>query len=191
MADRDYSLNALMEFLHFVSDKGLMNSSTAQGYRVALSKIEDVLTDQEREDVRRIDADVAFQKFVNKNGTALSPNTVREYQRRVDSATLEFQKWREDPAGYKPRGTTARRSSTAKEEKAPAKKRKGDRERSDPKAALETPSVPEPVKGMLEYPFPLRPDFLARVVIPRDMTKEEAERLTAFISALAVDFRTK
>jgi hypothetical protein len=37
----------------------------------------------------------------------------------------------------------------------------------------------------LALPFPLRPNLLAQVVIPRDMTKDEAERLCAFIKALA------
>lgn len=35
--------------------------------------------------------------------------------------------------------------------------------------------------------FPMRPDFLAQVVIPRDMTKAEAQRLANFVLALAVD----
>jgi hypothetical protein len=36
-------------------------------------------------------------------------------------------------------------------------------------------------------PFPLRPTFLAQVVIPRDLTKEEARRLGVFIDSLAHD----
>ena len=35
-------------------------------------------------------------------------------------------------------------------------------------------------------PFPIRSGFTAQVVIPRDMTKAESERLCAFIMALAV-----
>jgi hypothetical protein len=32
--------------------------------------------------------------------------------------------------------------------------------------------------------YPMRPDFLAQVVVPRDMTYREAKRLAAFIMAL-------
>ena len=39
----------------------------------------------------------------------------------------------------------------------------------------------------LEYP--LRPDLLAQVVVPRDLTVEEARRMGAFLVTLAVDFR--
>jgi hypothetical protein len=38
-------------------------------------------------------------------------------------------------------------------------------------------------------PFPLRPDFLAQLVLPRDLTADEAKRLSAFITALVVDFK--
>jgi hypothetical protein len=34
--------------------------------------------------------------------------------------------------------------------------------------------------------FPMRPDFLAQIVVPRDMTKREAERLSAMIVTLSI-----
>lgn len=40
-------------------------------------------------------------------------------------------------------------------------------------------------ESSLCLPFPLRPDYEVQIVIPRDMTKAEAERLCAFIMALA------
>lgn len=33
--------------------------------------------------------------------------------------------------------------------------------------------------------YPLRPDYLAQVVVPQDMTEREAERLCEFIKAMA------
>jgi len=35
----------------------------------------------------------------------------------------------------------------------------------------------------------MRPDFLAQVVIPRDMKVDEAKRLSRFILTLALDFQ--
>jgi len=37
--------------------------------------------------------------------------------------------------------------------------------------------------------FPLRSDLLAQVVVPRDLTVEEAHRMGAFLETLAIDFR--
>jgi hypothetical protein len=40
----------------------------------------------------------------------------------------------------------------------------------------------------LPLSFPLRPDFLAQVVVPRDLTVAEAKRLSAFLLTLASDY---
>jgi len=42
------------------------------------------------------------------------------------------------------------------------------------------------IKG-LAYEFPLRPGFMVQIVVPRDLTVQEAERLYLFLLALAVD----
>ncbi len=38
--------------------------------------------------------------------------------------------------------------------------------------------------GSLCFEYPLRPDYLAQLVLPRDMTKSEADRLCALIRSL-------
>jgi hypothetical protein len=43
--------------------------------------------------------------------------------------------------------------------------------------------------GGIELAYPLRPDLLAQVIVPRDLTVEEARRMGAFLVTLAVDFR--
>jgi len=36
------------------------------------------------------------------------------------------------------------------------------------------------------YDYPLRPNYIAQLVVPRDMTTAEAERLCKFINALVM-----
>lgn len=36
----------------------------------------------------------------------------------------------------------------------------------------------------VDYPFPLRPDFKAQLILPPDLTKREVERLTAWLETL-------
>ena len=45
------------------------------------------------------------------------------------------------------------------------------------------PSIAAGITTATAYvlPFPMRTDFLAQIIIPRDMTNEEAERLCTFI----------
>ncbi len=40
---------------------------------------------------------------------------------------------------------------------------------------------------MMEHSFPLRADVTARLSLPRDLTRSEAERLSGFVAALAAD----
>jgi hypothetical protein len=44
-----------------------------------------------------------------------------------------------------------------------------------------TPKVP--------LSYPIREDFLAQLIVPRDITMDEARRLGAFIATLAKDFK--
>ncbi len=46
------------------------------------------------------------------------------------------------------------------------------------------PAEPALPAGMIKYPFPLRPDVIATLSLPVDLTDDEAERLSYFINAL-------
>lgn len=37
---------------------------------------------------------------------------------------------------------------------------------------------------LIEYPFPLRSDFTVKLLLPRDLTQEEVQRLTKFLREL-------
>jgi len=45
--------------------------------------------------------------------------------------------------------------------------------------------------GALVLPFPLRKFFMAQIVVPRDMTKAEADRLCAFVQSLVATERSE
>lgn len=44
---------------------------------------------------------------------------------------------------------------------------------------------PKPTRVLI-YDIPLRPDFIAQIVVPRDLTTLEAKRMRDFLAALAV-----
>lgn len=179
----DYSRAALARFIEFVVAKGLVHPATAQGWRVATSKVLEDLTPAEGEDVRRIDVEATFKGFLNRYPGRLSPASVGEYRRRVGRAIEEFVRWMEDPGSY------AFRSSPR-----PAKPDTRRRPEADP-VSSPSPARPRPSGPALARPdgialqYPLRPDLLAQVVVPRDLTVEEAHRMGAFLVTLAVDFK--
>ena len=188
--ESDYSFEALTEFLKYVADHGLWKANTAVGYRTAASKIEGDLTEQEAADVREIELDLVFQRYVNRNKLKVSPSTLSTYKRRLRKAIDEFVRYRNDPMNYRPQLTSAGRQGSATEAGSPGGGRAGERA---PKTRRATETVAQPSgppsssTPMLTVPFPLRHDFLASVQIPRDLRKGEAERLAAFINTLAMD----
>ncbi|HET9726447.1 MAG TPA: hypothetical protein VFP28_05980 [Gemmatimonadales bacterium] len=183
-AQPDYSRAALARFIEFVVAKGLVHPATAQGWRVATAKVLEELPPAQVQDVRTIDVEATFKEFLNRDPGRLSPASVGEYRRRVHRAIEEFVRWMADPGSYafrapaRPARMEARRRLDTGVEPAPVSLRP----RAPDRLAL-----PRPNSMALEYP--LRSDLLAQVVVPRDLTVEEAQRMGAFLLTLAVDFK--
>jgi len=183
----DFSKAALLRFLDTIGTQGLANPSTAHGFKVACTKILADLSTEEEGDVRKVDVDTAIRRFANKNPGTLSPSSLTEYGRRVNRAISEFNKYVENPAGFKPIGRGS--SGSSKVKKNARKGRKSPKGGSGEVDRPHTPSFtpPTPSAG-LTLAFPLRGDFLAQVVVPRDMKIEEAKRLSAFIMTLSPEY---
>jgi hypothetical protein len=192
-AEPDYSRAALARFIDFVVDKNLVHPATAQGWRVATTKVLEELPAEARSDVRRLDVEGTFRAFLNRNPGRLSPASIGEYRRRVGRAIEEFVRWVEDPGGYAFRG--AARTPRAEARRRPETSRGGSTAPSAGAAQGASGSsaatlAPPPVGGDgIALQYPLRPDHLAQVVVPRDLTVDEARRMGAFLVTLAVDFR--
>ncbi|MBC7968779.1 MAG: hypothetical protein H7Z11_01375 [Verrucomicrobia bacterium] len=170
-----------------------MKFQTARGWRVAASKLLDDLSEMEKNDIRTVDIDVVVRKLANRN-SELSPRSLNDYRSRLRIAIQEFVTWCSDPAGYKPRGLNGKVST-----KQPSVQPKISSDRTASKeqvrsSATETsqtlnPKVIVDASDSLDLSYPLRPDFLARVAIPRDLTTLEAKRLGAFLLAIAIDHK--
>jgi hypothetical protein len=182
----DYSRAALVRFLDMLEKKGLAKRNTANSLRSAASRVLQDLSPEEDADVRRVDVDLAIRRYNNRYPGTLSPDSLAEYQRRVGSAIREFEKYTDNPTSYSGigRGVPSGKGDTPEK---PRIKRAAPVQ--DEALALE----PKPGTGGatmtgLSLSFPLRPDFLAQVVLPRDLKTEEAKRLAAFIATVAVDY---
>lgn len=192
-SEPDYSRAALARFIEFVVEKNLVHPATAQGWRVATTKVLEELPAEGTADVRRIDVDATFRAFLYRNPGRLSPASVGEYRRRVGRAIEDFVRWVEDPGAYAfrgaprpPRAEPRRRQDAASERAAPAARPGGSHE----SARSAGPSAVAGIQATeISLEYPLRPDQLAQVVVPRDLTVEEARRMGAFLVTLAVDFR--
>lgn len=191
-SEPDYSRAALARFIEFVVEKNLVHPATAQGWRVATTKVLEGLSGEGLADVRQIDVEGTFRGFINRNPGRLSPASVGEYRRRVGRAIEEFVRWVEDPGAYAFRGAprppkpeSRRREASAGERALPPRTAAGG---SQEKLTAGAPGSGYAGAG-IALDYPLRPDLLAQVVVPRDLTVDEARRMGAFLVTLAVDFR--
>lgn len=177
-----------LKFIDYSISKGLVKANTGGGWKAAFTKIMEGLGPDD--DLSGVDVQSEVLRYNNRHPGVLSPDSLGQYQRRVLTVLDEFPKYLSSPTTYK--GLVSR--SPTNGGKASEKKSSSEGkvlsaignvppiEASQPK--LITSAVTD---TSLMMPFPLRPSFLAQIIIPRDLTKEEATRLCNFIQALAQD----
>lgn len=186
----DFSKRALLEFIETSIAKGRLNKNTGGGIRAACRKILEQVPAEE--DVRKIDVAAELFQYSNRHPNELSADSLRVYESRVKSVIDSFVKSVTDPTGYKlPGKTSSARPARATTRKA-AEREANESTTPEEAGAGSHSSAPSTARSVatemsLALPFPLRPAFLAQVVVPRDMTKDEAKRLAAFLDALAHD----
>ena len=186
------SLNkaGLIQFVEMITDKGWINPNTGGGWKAAVTKI---LGDVDAgEDVRKIDVPTAIRRYNNLNPGELAPASLLQYEKRVISAIEQYQNYVADPTKYKAPARAPNADKPKKADKAPRPQNSGA---ITDVTVIEAPPAAQhqaPAKALylatetnLVMPFPLRADYLAQIVIPRDLKKDEADRLCAFIQALA------
>lgn len=185
----------LIQFVEMITSKGWINPNTGGGWKAAVTKIlGDTPAD---EDVHKIDVETSIRRYNNLHPGELSPASLLQYEKRIKQAIEQYKNYVAEPTKYK---APARPLSAAP--KRPEKNGKAKVEKLPITEVTvienDVPPAPHPqqhhvpamrslaTEANLVLPFPLRPDYLAQIVIPRDMTKDEAGRLCAFIQALAI-----
>ncbi len=195
MTTADYSKAALTRFLGVVVDQGLMNANTAAGLSASVRTILEDIPDTE--DVRSVDVGTAIKRHHNKHPGELKPSVLMEYQRRLKRALSDFVQYTENPTSYKGRGrgpnTDTGKSSGGRTRPANVLPKPTTPQEASPAGGTTTPQLPitAPAKFGMTVDFNMRPDFLAQVVVPRDMKAVEARRLSRFIMALAMDYEPR
>ena len=173
---------ALIEFLDRAAERGWLNKNTALGYRSASQKILEVENDWEEAKLSAIDVESLFRRFENLRGGEYSPKSLETYRSRFQNAIQTYLEWASNPSGWKLPSPTRRKRA---EGTSPAQL-EGEEASKTRQEKLQAPR-PSASSGMITYPFPLREDVDAQLVLPRDLKAEEARRLVAFINALSFE----
>jgi hypothetical protein len=182
----DYSGEDLLQFLDHAADKGLMPAATARALAVASRSVLDILSADERADLRRLDVGAVVKRFTNKRARDFNPASLKEYGRRFQRAVSLFIQWRDDSATFSvPTRATARSRSQARTDAT------SDRSASGPYHLRDAfhPGDPQ-TTGSSGYQssFPVRAGVVVTISnIPADLTKPEAERLAQFVRVLPLE----
>ena len=188
-----YTVTGAREFLDYLMDKGLLNTNTGGGMKSACEKVFSVLDENEKQSLRGLNVESAVKRFANKNPGVLSPDSLGVYRSRVQKVLELLEKFNLDPANFKlnaPRAKTSEATNGPK--KTSARRDMSQQEKSGAERANEhVPSIHHEEthkSNAVTLMFPLRPDFIAQFVMPKDLNLREAKKLAAYFELIAIDY---
>lgn len=174
----DTSAGALVRHWAWAASEGRINPATAAALATACRKVLEVQDDWKELPVPSLDVDKSASLFRASRSGDLKPNSLHDYEQKFRRAVSAFLHYLKDPTKweYPSRQPMQRQLSTSNGDA------KGQAGRSD---ADDSDSHGHRAQ---EYRYPFRPDFMAKLVIPRDATVAEITRLVAWAKTLAVDY---
>jgi hypothetical protein len=176
---------ALLEFLDYLARKGLMNKTTASARKAAVGNVLGILSDEEANDISRIDLDDVMRRFQNLNGMNYTADSLATYKSRVRSSIEEFISYTENPMAYRPSSGAGRKAR----EGGRSTKSKPSKDSPLPRSQQIAPIFePPPAVATLILPIPIRAELTVYIQgLPHDLTPAEASKIANVIRAMAID----
>lgn len=136
-----------------------------------------MLEDDEQKNIETLDLDSIIKRFNNKRARDFSPNSLKEYGRRVRKAMDLYQQWKNNPADFSVKTRAPRKS-----------RKESQAEAYESDTTTSNIHVPSNRAGAYQSSFPVGPGRVVTLMnVPEDLTSAEAEKLAQFVRMLAVD----
>jgi hypothetical protein len=174
-----------------------MNPKTAHARAVAVRQVLSVDDAQpDSVDIRILDIDDVLERWETLNRTKYATRSLEVYRSRFRNAVTSYIAWLDKRPDWKTAGrkklVVKKRSpqigNGSKEPRTREVRSTSSssrvRERSEREPAHDVASLVTP---MIPYEVPLRSNLRARLVLPEDLTRADADRLANFIQSLAFD----
>jgi hypothetical protein len=170
---------SLVDHWSWAADKGLMNRNTAAGLRSACTRVLTVIGDDwEKTDVTELDVEDLLIRFQNLTKKDFRPQVLEVYKQRFRKALASYMEYLQNPGGWKP-GTQEKPAASQRHDRSP--------KRPSTTTTVSAGTTANRVGvGEVEYPFPLRPGVMARLILPANLTQQDVDRLAAFMAMLVV-----
>jgi hypothetical protein len=180
----DKSVDALLSFLDWTAEKGLMAKNTVGGRKAAVSNVLGVLDPEEKGDVTAIDLDSAMTRFINLQGKKYNTSSLNVYKSRTNAAIKDFEAWVNDPLAFKPQANKAEKKPTTKAAKPQAPVQSKDHQH-DQQQASASPANSHASANV--FPIPIRENVVVRIHgLPFDLSAAEAEKIANVVKAMAM-----
>lgn len=177
--NNDRSRKALLRFLDYVAEKGLMAKNTVAARKAAANSVLGVLSEDEAEDVLGLDLKDVMRRFQNLEGQRYTPGSLNTYQSRVRAALQDFEAYLNNPMAFRPSVQARDRTS------------RGGNPSTAPDSKTSTgsaaPRFASPPGASSIVPIPIRADLTVYVQgLPYDLTITEGRKIANVILAMAV-----
>jgi hypothetical protein len=161
-----------LDFLDWMSEKGLMAKSTVATRKAAASKVLGILDDDQAADVTTLDLDDVMRRFTNLEGKGYTPGSLTTYLSRLRSALDDFKLYLDNPMSFRPGvQSRERRKPDARKDAAPSTSNE------------KNGSGPTPPPNALS--IPIRPDTTIAIHgLPYDLSEAEAAKIANVIRAM-------
>lgn len=172
----------LTDFLSWATEKNYLTAPTGSSLRTGVNKVLEAEADLNAIDIRHADMDDILHRFQNRAKGKLKDRSVEVYESRFRTSVemyIRFLNKEKDwaPAPSRTRKSTSSGGSVKRQEQATTVVAVGE------DATSSAPSSP----GVITYPFPIRPGLQGRITLPENLTRREADRISAFIKTLAME----
>jgi hypothetical protein len=186
--DRQMSGTAdgLVAFLDWAARTGELSANTAAGYKTAVTRVLEIDGEAWADtSIRELDVSRQMDRFARLRASRYNPTSLRTYGNRLSAAVTHYLKYLDDPATFRAAQPGTPRAKTSDKAARPTA-----RDGSGPGigADLASTGAGRAASGdLVQYPFPIRTGLMAYISLPRDLSRTEAQRISAFVASLAID----
>lgn len=177
------TIKTLSEFIAAAEKSRKYPTNSAYGMKAALKLFEPELKDQEKEsvDVFQKRFEQIYQSVFAKNKARMSIASLETYKRRLVSLLRDYEKYGMDPSKMASWTRPIRRPYGKRIEKSSGIERQEAGVPEEP--GVSSVKTEGPTMNRLE--ISLRPDARAILLLPSDLTSEEAEKIVGLVGFLA------
>lgn len=174
----------LIEYLDNLVNKGRATSGSIVPLKSTLKQVLSVVdgeNDWKNIIIKDLNIEDYIERFKNKTNGKYAPQSYRVYSSRLNKIKEWYVKFLANP-GWAPKlEPTGRlqRTIIKNDSENPIQKQA---QKSEPNKNITTPNI---LENLITYPFPLRNGKIVYLSLPADLNKEEADRLSSFLVAIA------